>query len=214
MTLFWICFLLGHSDKPWSKGLSCRTLLSTSAILNNAIAGTSQHNVVEVFAPVLWASILTRSFSFGLMNPDSRVPSSRVFTSRPRRPAMRARRNTASAPYPSLDPFQSHNLNLDNLEEYEGSNRFHVEDLPNCRCIACHLKNRLFPRRDDGRIILPVPWLLTSQPVPLSMLAPSRALTPQARGPGERPTHVPDVRELRSRCECPLAILFYSCVRN
>ncbi|KAF9527623.1 hypothetical protein CPB83DRAFT_855734 [Crepidotus variabilis] len=135
------------------------------------------------------------------MNPDSRAPSSRPFGSRLGRPPMtRSRRNTFSASHSPLDPFRSHNLNvLSQQDEGNNGNRTpHIEGLPDCRCIACHLKTQVFPRRQDGRIVLPAPWLLTPQQVSSSGLSPPKISTPQPRGFSEGQTHVPNVREPRT----------------
>ncbi len=40
----------------------------------------------------------------------------------------------------------------------------HLADSPNCLCTVCHLRDAVFPRRQDGKIVLPAPWHLPSLP--------------------------------------------------
>ena len=65
-----------------------------------------------------------------------------------------------------------------------------------CLCVACHLSGTVFPRRQDGRIVLPVPWLIRSN-----------------LERGKFWSHVPDVEEATRRDECEsigLLFLFFA----
>ncbi|PPQ66644.1 hypothetical protein CVT24_006936 [Panaeolus cyanescens] len=55
---------------------------------------------------------------------------------------------------------------------------------PECRCPACHLKNELFPRTRDGKIVLPSPWSATSRvQTPVAMPRPIPASSRPPRVP-------------------------------
>lgn len=57
---------------------------------------------------------------------------------------------------------QGDSMLLPQAQQHDTYERSSWEGSPNCLCIVCHLKGTIFPRRPDGRIVLPAPWVLAS----------------------------------------------------
>lgn len=143
------------------------------------------------------------------MNADPRMPigtpdaSPALSTRRTRRASIQTRRNSAtisSATLPHQRPSSLHR------QAYQQGTQMHDGDSPNCMCTACHLNPAVFPRRQDGRIVLPIPWLLSSESVP----RPAPQNLPGLSG--EIEDHVPNVAEATRTDDCKPFYLPFSFV--
>jgi hypothetical protein len=75
----------------------------------------------------------------------------------------------------------------------------HQSDSPNCLCTACHLRTAIFPRRQDGRIVLPILWHSLSN-----------SAAEISRGAAQLPemeSHVPNVVETTRDDACEFFLL-------
>lgn len=104
------------------------------------------------------------------MNADSRVPPHATSNAPSRRPRGSSVRTRGSRATSSTARHQRH-FSLQTPQEHHHhqqphgfNNNPHLEGLPNCLCSSCHIKNELFPTREDGKIVLPAPWLLPPRP--------------------------------------------------
>jgi hypothetical protein len=106
------------------------------------------------------------------------------------RPAPSSRRRAASAAAWPTDSDARHDSRAD-------AEREHTPHLPGaavCLCAACHLKLSRFPRRQDGRIMLPDPLAARSE-----VAAVGRSFHPQARVRTRSNAHVDGGRAQEDR---------------
>ena len=102
-------------------------------------------------------TLTTRGSDSGMdENAHSRVPPSASSRTRQSTPVS----TVSSSARPHT---QQHSLQLQQEEPQSQLNDYpHLAGSPNCLCAVCHLKDGVFPRRQDGKIVLPVPWPLPS----------------------------------------------------
>jgi hypothetical protein len=81
-------------------------------------------------------------------NPPPVGPASGAVSRRP----TRARRSATVVGHPPHHPTTSSGVGTEYID-----NTPHVSGSATCLCSSCHLKTRLFPRTQNGRIVLPDP---------------------------------------------------------
>jgi hypothetical protein len=133
------------------------------------------------------------------MNADSRVPTRATSNAPSRRPRGSSVRTRGSHTPSSSARHQRHSSLQTPQEHYQQqphgfNNHPHLEGLPNCLCAACHIKGEFFPRREDGRIVLPPPWLLPSRPERLYS-GPVAGRVSLAQTSGGAQVHVPSAQQ-------------------
>ena len=133
------------------------------------------------------------------MNADSRVPTRATSNAPPRRPRGSSVRTRGSHTPGSSSARHQRHFSLQTPQEQQQqphgfNNHPHLEGLPNCLCTACHIKDEFFPRREDGRIVLPLPWLLPSRPERLYS-GPVAGQVSLAQTIGGAQVHVPSAQQ-------------------
>lgn len=125
------------------------------------------------------------------MNADPRVPfgapsASEALSSRgTRRASTQTTGNSTALSSATLPRERRSSLQMQ-------AQQLHTAD---CLCTACHLKT--FPRRQDGRIVLPAPWLM-----PFESAGEPRLTRQNPSSSGEMENHVPSVAEATSAEDC------------
>jgi len=139
------------------------------------------------------------------MNADPRSPFGAPGSS----PALASRRTRASTQTRSREnsttlvsttfPRQRRSSLQVQVQPHESHS--HRADSPSCLCAACHLRPAVFPRRQDGRIVLPVFWNSPS--------GSGREVSRAPQLPGEMEDHVPNVAETTRSDACKPFLLSY-----
>lgn len=124
---------------------------------------------------------------------NSRVPP-RASSRRPRRSTTVSSVSSSARTHP-----RQYSLQLQQEEPQSQLNDHpHLAGSPDCLCAICHLKDGVFPRRQDGRIVLPVPWPLPTEQRDSGLGGRPRGLTPGH-------LHVPEgvgTSSQARRCRC------------